>query len=129
VAEVDEDRALEKRILVVDDDQALRRLVERALVLEGYTVETVSSGHEAIERVRESPPDLVLLDLMLPDFDGKTVLRQLRQEGFEKLPVVIFTAGVLPAEEREALQGTAIVSKPFDLDEFLATIRSQFALN
>lgn len=117
---------MEKRILVVDDDEALRRLVERTLGLEGYTVETVTSGQEAIERVRESPPDLVLLDVMLPDIDGKVVLQQLREEGHDKLPVVIFTAGVVPPDELAALGGITIVPKPFDLDDFLATIRNQF---
>jgi DNA-binding response OmpR family regulator len=118
-----------KRILVVDDDDALRRLVERALALEGYAIETASTGMEAIDRVQVAPPDLVLLDLMLPDIDGREVLQHLRDGGHDKMPIIIFTAGLVSPEDRASLGSATVVAKPFDLEDFLSTLRNQLQSN
>ncbi len=69
------------RILVVDDDLAVRRSIDRALRLEGYEVVTVPSGGEALEELAQTPPDALILDLGLPDLDGLTVCRRMRIGG------------------------------------------------
>jgi two-component system response regulator MprA len=113
---------LGKRILIVDDDAALRKLVERALSLEGYEVETAPTGQSGLDLVHDSAPDLLLLDLMLPDINGKALYQRLRRNGYAHLPIVIFTAGLLTPEDRLALAGATVVAKPFDLDHLLCTI-------
>ena len=67
------------RVLVVDDEKDLRSLLEYNLVQAGFSVVTAENGREALERVRESPPDLVLLDVLLPDMPGTEVLKALRR--------------------------------------------------
>ena len=69
------------RILVVDDDPAVRRSIDRALRLEGYDVVGVPSGGEALEALAQAPPDALILDLGLPDIDGLTVCRRMRSAG------------------------------------------------
>ena len=75
------------RILVVDDDLAVCRSIDRALRLEGYEVETVSSGGEALEAMASNSPDALVLDLQLPDLDGLAVCRRIRE--FSDVPVVV----------------------------------------
>jgi two-component system response regulator MprA len=79
------------RILVVDDDLAVSRSIDRALRLEGYDVTTVSSGGEALEALAQTPPDALVLDLGLPDLDGLTVCRRMRAAG-DDTPVLMLTA-------------------------------------
>ena len=79
------------RILVVDDDLAVRRSIDRALRLEGYDVVTVPSGGEALEALALTPPDALILDLGLPDVDGLTVCRRMRSAG-DDTPVLMLTA-------------------------------------
>ena len=67
-----------QRILAIDDDPAVTTVLKRGLAYEGFTVETASSGEEGLERARQSPPDLVALDRMMPGIDGLEVLRRLR---------------------------------------------------
>jgi DNA-binding response OmpR family regulator len=95
------------------------------LALEGYAIETAMTGTEAIQRVQEDSPDLVLLDLMLPDIDGREVLQTLRDGGHDKMPIIIFTAGLVSDEDRAALGSATVVAKPFDLEDFLSTLRHQ----
>src|SRR5437588_9007293 len=78
------------RILVVDDDHAVRGLLEDVLTETGYDVEAVGSARSMLDRVTTSPPDLVLLDVMLPDLDGVEALEQLRQrETWAHVPVIM----------------------------------------
>ena len=79
------------RILVVDDDPAVRRSIDRALRLEGYDVVGVPSGGEALEALAQTPPDALILDLGLPDIDGLTVCRRMRSAG-DDTPVLMLTA-------------------------------------
>ena len=72
------------RILLVDDEEDLRTLVSSIVADLGYEVETARDGLSAIERVEEDPPDLILLDLLLPGIDGLTVLRYLRESGSQR---------------------------------------------
>ena len=79
-----------ERILIVEDDPTLRRVLRDNMIFEGYRVEAVADGKSAISHVRTSAPDLVVLDLTLPDFDGLDLCPVLRQSG--KVPIIILTA-------------------------------------
>jgi len=105
-------------ILVVDDEELIRWSLAEHLKGEGYIVVQGGTGREALEQVRATAPDLVLLDLKMPEMDGMTALRTLREEGFE-VPVVVLTAhgGVESAVEATRLGAADYLSKPFDLRE------------
>lgn len=105
-------------VLVVDDEELIRWSLAEHLKGEGYEVAQGATGVDAIEQVRAISPDLVLLDLKMPEMDGMTALRKLREEGFE-VPVVVLTAhgGVDSAVEATRLGAADYLSKPFDLRE------------
>ncbi|HEV8545354.1 MAG TPA: response regulator, partial [Candidatus Limnocylindrales bacterium] len=114
------------RILVVDDVQRNVRLLEAILVAAGYEVASAGSGAEALEAVDRGAPDLVLLDIRMPDMDGHEVCRRLRADpASEFLPIVMVTS-VQDEERVAALEAGAddFVAKPFDNDELLARVRS-----
>ncbi|MEM1418732.1 MAG: response regulator, partial [Myxococcota bacterium] len=102
---VDRQLGRQGTVLVVDDDEAVREVLERALTKEGYEVRTASNGEEALERLAENRPGLLLLDLMMPKVDGFEVLERLREDAaLRSLPVLCFTARDLSAEERAKLR-------------------------
>jgi DNA-binding response OmpR family regulator len=109
--------------LVVEDDQSLREGLRTVLERAGYRVSTAIRGQEALRIIREAPPDLVILDLMLPGLDGSFVLERSRQEGF-RAPVIIVSARDKVADKIQGLRTGAddYVTKPFDLEELLARI-------
>jgi two-component system response regulator MprA len=115
------------RILVVDDDAAVRESLGRALRLEGYDVELASDGLEALERLQGSgdDPDLVLLDVLMPNIDGLEVCRRLRRMG-SRLPVLMLTARDEVTDRVAGLDAGAddYVVKPFALAELLARVRA-----
>lgn len=112
------------RIVVVDDDATVADVVGRYLVRDGHTVECVHDGYEALRRIADQPPDLVVLDLMLPGIDGLEVCRRLRERW--PIPVVMLTA---LGDETDRLAGFEIgaddyVTKPFSPRELVARVRS-----
>jgi len=112
------------RIVVVDDDPTVADVVGRYLVRDGHTVECVHDGYEALRRVAEEPPDLVVLDLMLPGMDGLEVCRRLRAKW--PIPVVMLTA---LGDETDRLVGFETgaddyVTKPFSPRELALRVRS-----
>ena len=111
------------RILVVEDTPAYAEALERTLVLEGHEVLLASRAQEALARARHEPPDLVLLDLGLPDRDGYHVLRELRARGAD-CPVLILSARSLESDKVEGFRLGAddYVTKPFGALELLARI-------
>ena len=113
------------RILVVDDDLAVRRSIDRALRLEGYEVVTVGTGREALDAVTASPPDALILDLQLPDLDGLKVCRHLRSSGNDT-PVLMLTARQEIDDRVQGLDAGAddYLIKPFALAELLARLRA-----
>lgn len=113
-----------QRILVVEDDQIFRSVVRDNLVFEGYQVEAVESCSAAMRRVRAFLPDLVLLDLTLPDGDGLELCLQLRRGG--KVAIVILSARGQKVDKIKGLKLGAddYIAKPVDLDELLARIRA-----
>ena len=115
---------MKKRILVVEDDAALARVLRDNFEFEGFEVEWVADGNEAINRARAFAPDLVVLDVMLPGRDGFTLCSVLRQGG--RTPIVLLSARSQKADKLKGLHLGAddYVTKPFDLDELLARIHA-----
>ena len=113
------------RILVVDDDLAVCRSIDRALRLEGYGVETVSSGGEALEAMASNSPDALVLDLQLPDLDGLAVCRRIRDAG-DDTPILMLTARHGIDDRVQGLDAGAddYLVKPFALEELLARLRA-----
>ncbi|MGJ5893469.1 DNA-binding response regulator [Streptomyces sp. V2] len=113
------------RLLVVEDDPGIRMLLESALRLSGYEVLGVATGREALRSVEASRPDLVLLDIMLPDLDGIEVTRGLRASGV-RTPVLFLTARGELADRIAGLSagGDDYVPKPFSIEEVLLRIRA-----
>ena len=110
-------------VLVVDDDPAIRRTLLINLRARDYDVEDAGDGRSALQIVEERMPDVVLLDLGLPDLDGIAVLRQLRSAS--DVPVIVVSARSEPDDKVEALDLGAddFVTKPFSMEELLARIR------
>ncbi len=113
------------RILVAEDDRAVRESLVRALQLEGYTVAAANNGAEALEAVRQSQPDVILLDVSMPMVDGLTVCRVLRAED-NRVPVLMLTARTETSDRVAGLDAGAddYLAKPYDLDELLARLRA-----
>ena len=113
------------RILVVDDDLAVCRSIDRALRLEGYEVATVATGHEALEAVAQNSPDALVLDLQLPDLDGLQVCRRIREAGNDT-PILMLTARHGIDDRVQGLDAGAddYLVKPFALEELLARLRA-----
>ena len=113
------------RILVVDDDPAVTSVLRRGLSYEGFAVETAGSGAEALAAARERYPDLVILDVMMPEMDGFAVLERLRAADAH-LPVLLLTAKDTTADEVAGLHRGAddYVVKPFEFDVLVAHVRA-----
>lgn len=111
------------KLLIVEDDKVLQEVLNNFLKSEGFLTEVASTGSEALQRIEKSPPSLVLLDLGLPDIQGETVLKIIRED-FPDLPVVILTAKSKPQEIAEGLNLGAddYLAKPFAIEELLARI-------
>lgn len=111
------------RILVVDDEPQIRRFLRVALTAHGYDLEEAVTGEEGLIKAATERPDLIILDLGLPDQEGTTVLRRLRE--WSKTPVVILSVKEQEADKVAALDTGAddYVTKPFGLEELLARIR------
>lgn len=113
------------RVLVVDDEPAVRDAVQRALKLDNYDVETAADGVEALNSLKVSAPDLIVLDLLMPKVDGLEVCRRLRAAG-DSTPILMLTARDSVENRVEGLDAGAddYLVKPFALDELLARVRA-----
>jgi two-component system KDP operon response regulator KdpE len=113
----------ELRILVVDDEPAIQRFLRTSLASHGYAVFTASTGQEALERVADDRPDMVILDLGLPDIDGIEVTRLLRE--WTRIPILIVSVRGQEADKIAALDAGAddYLTKPFGTGELLARMR------
>jgi len=111
-------------ILVIEDETPIRRLLKAALGAEGYRVSEASTGKEGLRMAASLPPDLIILDLGLPDLDGQEVLQQLRD--WCTAPVIILSARDQEPQKVKALDNGAddYVTKPFGAGELLARIRT-----
>ncbi len=112
------------KILVVEDDREMRSLLMRGLAYEGYQVESVATGEEAVEKSASAVPDLVVLDLMLPGIDGLEVCRRLR--AFDGVPVLMLTARRTLADKVAGFESGAddYLVKPFALEELLVRVKA-----
>jgi two-component system response regulator MprA len=110
---------------VVDDDPAVRRSLDRALRMEGYDLDLVADGREALDELSDNSYDAVVLDLMMPQVDGLQVCRRMRSEG-DRTPVLILTARDTVTDRVSGLDAGAddYLVKPFALDELLARLRA-----
>ncbi|MBJ7600837.1 response regulator transcription factor [Candidatus Nephthysia bennettiae] len=112
------------RVLVVDDEPNITELVAMALRYEGFTVQTATSGRDAVSAVAAFAPALVILDIMLPDIDGIEVLRRLVAQG-RKVPIIFLTAKDATEDKVHGLTvgGDDYVTKPFSVEELVARVR------
>ncbi len=111
-----------KRVLVVDDDPAIRDLLSMALEGEGYHVECARNGHDALDKVRRNPPNAILLDIMMPTMDGWCFLRAHHTLAAQcRAPVLVMTAAGGRRMARE-LGAADFLPKPFDLDTLLGKV-------
>ena len=118
------------RILLVEDEPSISGFVRRGLHFEGYEVDVVPDGPEALRRLRDSPPDLLVLDVMVPGVDGLEIARRLRAaetaEQLPAIPILMLTARDAVADRVTGLRAGAddYLIKPFDFDELLARIEA-----
>ncbi len=113
------------RVLVVDDEPAVREALRRALTLEGYSVDLAENGAQALRAISQAEPDVVVLDVLMPEVDGLAACRRLREEG-SRVPVLMLTARAGVGDRVDGLDAGAddYLVKPFALEELLARIRA-----
>jgi two-component system, OmpR family, response regulator len=113
------------KVLVVDDEPSIRELVSTVLRYEGFDIATAASGNEALREVERFRPDLVVLDVMLPDLSGFDVQRRLVESG-RRLPVIFLTARDAVEDRVRGLTigGDDYLTKPFSLEELVARVRA-----
>src|SRR6476659_98132 len=112
-----------ERILVIEDEQRITQFIERGLIYEGYRVEVTYDGRTGLAAARDNPPDLVILDWMLPGIDGLEVCKRLRSAS--NLPILMLTAKEEVENKIQGLYAGAddYIVKPFSFDELLARIK------
>jgi two-component system response regulator MprA len=119
------EREMKAHILIVDDDPRITDLLRRVLAYEGYSVASAASGSEALNRSLERPPDLVVLDIMLPGLDGLEVAQRLRAAG-DNVPILMLTARDTVADRVKGLETGAddYLVKPFAPEELVARVKA-----
>ena len=123
---------MKRKILVVDDEEDILHFLEMVLTEKGYEVVTATGGHQALTRAQIEHPDLVLLDVMMPQMDGWEVLKLLRaDEGTAHIPVAMLSARTEAKDRVHGLQEGAIdyICKPFSLQELLGKIDTALGQN
>jgi two-component system KDP operon response regulator KdpE len=112
------------RVLVVDDEPQIRRFLRVSLVAQGYRISEAASGEEALTKTASENPDLIILDLGLPDLDGQEVIRRLRE--WTAIPIIVLSVRERESEKVKALDHGAddYITKPFGMDELMARIRA-----
>ena len=108
-------------VLVVDDDAAVRRMLRLMLRDEGFEVDVAEGGEEGLKHLEDHPPDAVVLDLEMPEMDGRTFYRELRNRGFDT-PVLVVSAYGARAARRE-LGAEASLDKPFEPEALISAVR------
>ena len=120
-----------KKILLVDDDPLILALYQHALKIAGYEIKTAVNGKEALALITAAPPDLVLLDVMMPLMDGLTVLRELHKTKVARPPVIVIAGNQreyqATREEARRAGAAAFLSKPFSPSQLLAIINEQLS--
>lgn len=122
---------MKQRVLVVDDERLIRELLRRSLTQKGLEVELAADGHSAIEHIKRSPPDLVLLDLMMPKADGFDVMRAVSDlPNIGAMQIIVLTARASQDVLQEALAAGAddYISKPFHLSEVISRVEAHLRI-
>ena len=115
-----------KKILVVDDEPTIVKMLESRLKADGYEVVTASSGEEGLEQCKSSKPDAVILDIMMPGMDGNEVAAHMQEDpSFSKIPIIFLTAVVKPQEipKSRKIGGHYFLSKAFKITELLEILK------
>jgi len=116
------------KVLVIDDDDELADVIRQVLRDAGYSVATVRHGAAALELVRHTSPDLILLDLSMPIMDGWSFVAQYRRTGKADARIVLLTGNSHAPEIAERLNADGYVSKPFDLADLMAIVQRELSL-
>jgi CheY-like chemotaxis protein len=112
-----------RRILLVDDERSSAEVLALILAGEGYQVTLAPDARQALERMNEATPDLLVCDFMMPGMNGADLVKAVRQlPGYERLPVILISGAPEAALRRYAVQYEAFLRKPFGLEEFLQTL-------
>lgn len=111
-----------KRVLVVDDEEGIREVVDMILSAEGYEVVAAADGAAALAAAGERPPDVVLLDMRMPGMDGWQFAEAYRQAPGRHAPIVVMTAAQDAASRASEVAADGCLAKPFDLDELVRTV-------
>jgi two-component system cell cycle response regulator DivK len=115
-----------KKILLVEDDFMNMRLAQHVLEAEGYTVVKAVTAQEALKQIESTPPDLILMDLQLPDMDGMTLVRILREKAMTiETTILALTAYAMKGDKEKILQigCNDYIAKPINVQEFIDTVR------
>ncbi len=116
-----------KRVLIVEDTESVQTMIKRWIVNEGYEADLASDGHEALEHIESSVPDLILLDVMMPGLNGYAVCRELRENARTKnTPIIIITAlpTALDSEEGRLSGANEVIVKPLRADDVIRRVRA-----
>ena len=114
----------QRRVLVVDDDEAIRKLIAAILRRRGIAVDNVANGEEALKKLVEQNYDLMLLDLMMPRVDGYTVIERVREQKIPIEIVVVTAAGASQVNAIDRSMVRAVISKPFDVNQLVDAVMS-----
>jgi two-component system, OmpR family, copper resistance phosphate regulon response regulator CusR len=112
----------QRRVLVVDDDEAIRKLIAAILRRRGIAVDNVANGEEALKKLGEQSYDLMLLDLMMPRVDGYTVIERVREQKIPIEIVVVTAAGASQVNAIDRSMVRAVISKPFDVNQLVDAV-------
>ena len=113
-------------ILIVEDYDDVRRMLKVLLEFEEFQVMEAATGSEALEAIKKQPPDVILMDLALPGFDGFETIRRIRAtDGFQNTPIIVLTAYTAPSSYETALSAGSnyFMAKPIDFDELAALLK------
>lgn len=109
-------------VLLVDDEQPILSVLAQSLLARGYTVRTAATGEDAVLALTEGTPDLMLLDINLPDITGWEVLRRMAPLDRERVPVIVFSASPLSPRRVEEFRPAGVLLKPFPIDALLRLV-------
>jgi two-component system chemotaxis response regulator CheY len=115
------------RVLVVDDDKGIREFVRTVLSDEGYDVAEATDGQQALDRVAQRRPDVILLDMRMPVMDGWEFARTYREQPGPHAPIVIVTAALDVAKDAKEIGADGFLAKPFQLDDLLQLVQQHSA--
>ncbi|TMG56969.1 MAG: response regulator [Chloroflexi bacterium] len=113
---------MQRNVVLIEDDEGIREVIELALTAAGYRVHLASNGAQALDIVAGTSPQLILLDLKMPILDGREFARRYESSTQARAPLVLLTAAQDPAAEAASIGADAYLAKPFDLDALLAMI-------